>query len=812
MFPLVEGGSSTPALVRGVELELAHLGYVMSEALRRRFGQLGDAALQTHVEWLVGALAALRGSNVKHVPLFRSFPDDIPEDTSELWWAKVLVHFLGEVEQPCPLCGRTGTTHVLSPCRHVVCEACFDGRSYSACPICQRRVDDSPFFQPSKPRPSARERVRFSLLDLGEDLDAEARALFESLCARKQALSPDDRAALQSVLADYARHVPGWIPAAIPVKEVAAQVFGGLLRDDPSPTGLAPALPFLKTATDVLRLIAAYSGADPALQAQPVLKGKPPRNVSVHRFPVAPLRRSLRRALLSVLEGFDPGLLVEDMLRHRSFWVWVGQFLHPHEYAERFPHVARAFAIVRTKAPDGTPAPPFQTYYARLERATATGSATELLSLLEQRPGEMGRRIDLLLRTAKDDPRATEAILRSVFDRLETISTPILLSLAAMLPTRSTPAPVRMYWPKGGQAKGVSSPDTRAPLDAEVAQRATTAIEAELLRRFETHDHYDTVLLDRALSDVVVPFNERTASASAVQLSRGSRIALPEGPVLRLFLHWCEPEKHGHETDLDLSVAFYDADWNYVGVCSYYELDFRHGTAKSAGDLQDAPFPDGASEFVDIHLARAREASIRYAVMVVNAYAGMPFSALERAFAGVMSRDDVGGEHFDPRTVRLRFELAGNHGIFMPMAVDLETNTLHWLDTYSKGQMHFNNVENSNAAIQRICRDMITYFATGVRMSMYQLGLLHAACRGKRVVLRSADGAAVFEREHGESSAAFLERLRHEDSAPGPIPALPPSTLALLHAGNLSLPEQAVAYALFREQLTPSLSASDFIA
>jgi hypothetical protein len=37
--------------------------------------------------------------------------------------------------------------------------------------------------------------------------------------------------------------------------------------------------------------------------------------------------------------------------------------------------------------------------------------------------------------------------------------------------------------------------------------------------------------------------------------------------------------------------------------------------------------------------------------LVRNNYAGMPFSGLERAFAGLMLRDDPEGRHFDPRTV-----------------------------------------------------------------------------------------------------------------------------------------------------------------
>src|SRR5262249_16631476 len=84
------------------------------------------------------------------------FPEGIPNDTEELWWQKVLVHYLQSENQPCLFCGRTGTTHVLNPCRHVVCDHCFDGSNYSACPSCEHHVDQSsPFFEPPPDRRGA---------------------------------------------------------------------------------------------------------------------------------------------------------------------------------------------------------------------------------------------------------------------------------------------------------------------------------------------------------------------------------------------------------------------------------------------------------------------------------------------------------------------------------------------------------------------------------------------------------------------------------------------------------------------------------
>ncbi len=882
--PSAEGPESPAAPVRGFELELADLGYVTSERLRRRLGRLTVDSLAELLRWTVATLAAHSGADREHEPLFRKFPHGVPDDTTGLWWTKVIVHFLQEPEQPCLFCARGGTTHVLRPCTHVVCDHCFDGSNYSACPVCEHHVDrDSPFFLPSPERPLPEERVRFRLLDLGRDLDADARGLFTGFCARTQAVSEADREALTTIVRERPRAVLSWLPEEIPVRENVALVFGTLFGELAAGDVLPAARRFMTTATDVLRFIAVLSGCDGSLQAETVirkvkrsdgypgarmprdegpfwrkiaamLRARPPAPmtqtvhvpIQVRRFKVARLRRSLRRALLAILDGMHPERLREDMLRHRSYWVWVGQFLHPHEYAGRFPNAAGAFQVVRKKAPDGTRAPVFRGWNSRLEGVLASGDTAAALRQLGERPGELARRYDHLLRIAGDDDAAA-ATVRAFLDHLPRYSTPVLMTLRHHLPSRTAPVARRIFWPKGKFAKGVSAPDSRATLPASVIASSTEAIDRELLRRFETLPAFAAGVLDEQLRDIIVPFNERTASVSALALPRGSRVALCSGEgelsskTARLFLHWCEPaapEASGKPdlrdatTDLDLSVALYDAAWTYVGVCSYYWLKFpwrgtsggfpQSGTsvadggvtiARSAGDLQSAPPPDGASEFVDLDLAAARRAGIRYAVMVVNSYAGLPFSQLDRAFAGLMLRDDAEGSHFDPRTVELKFELDGESGIFLPLVFDLERSLLHWLDVHSKGGLAMNNVESSKAAIDKLCPESIAYFESGVRPSMFDLGLLHLAARCRRVVLRGGEGTRQLIRRPGEDAATFHRRLCRggSDAEAGDLDLGRSPVLALLYRGDLELPEKSRVYALFREQLTPDLAASDLL-
>src|SRR5262245_49769834 len=76
--------------VRAVEIELASLGYVISTRLRARLAVTSLDELVAFRAWTIATLNAHLGADRKHEPLFRSFPDGIPDYTPALWWEKVL--------------------------------------------------------------------------------------------------------------------------------------------------------------------------------------------------------------------------------------------------------------------------------------------------------------------------------------------------------------------------------------------------------------------------------------------------------------------------------------------------------------------------------------------------------------------------------------------------------------------------------------------------------------------------------------------------------------------------------------------------
>src|SRR5690606_21182062 len=103
----------------------------------------------------------------------------------------------------------------------------------------------------------------------------------------------------------------------------------------------------------------------------------------------------------------------------------------------------------------------------------------ELLALLSERPGELFRRLDFLLRSAGRTGRlfeTLEAAARKVPGR-------ILFTVRKHLRRRSSPVETRVFLPKGRLNKMQLRPDTRAPIPAARLEKAIRLIDAEIARR-----------------------------------------------------------------------------------------------------------------------------------------------------------------------------------------------------------------------------------------------------------------------------------------------------------------------------------------
>lgn len=725
----------TDEVIARIEARAAELGYVFAAGLHAQLRVTPSAELAGIGDDLLEQLARERGAHVAHVPLFRSFPDSTPQDTFELYLQRSLTHVFASPEQPCLNCTEVDHVYVLDPCGHLVCSTCWDAADYSACPVCHRRISlDNPFVQPVPQREPLWDPRPLTLLDIGRDLDATATALYAELLARTTPLNRQDREDLVALVRHCGVEL---VPAHIPVRETMALIFGNWLEFD-------IVRPHLRTATDVLRVLFVALGGEADLVKAPK--------------PMPSIPRPIRRFVLQTLEGIPEDQLAEDVRRHAGHWKRVGEKLHPYEFQARYPNTALAFAAIRrTRVDDDFTAGStatvtrervrLKTFNTQLEEALQAQDVELALELAQRRPGELVRRLDHFLRL---DAPVTDALRHAAAN----VAAPVLLTAMASIRARTRPLPKRVFFPRGEVTRAYATDDTRAPLDQHTIDAVVHTLQTELIARAAREEPLDRVLLDERLKELTVSLRERHSARALHTVPRGSRIPLPAGDTIRLFLHWTEPEHT--RVDLDLSVALYDDAWRMAGLCDYTALRFQDGATHS-GDLTSAPAPLGASEFVDLDLPKLQHAGIRHLVTIVFSYNNVPFDAMTDAFAGFMSRRDATGETFDPRTVEQRFDLQGNAKIAIPAIMDLAKAELLWADVNLPPTLRFHSVAGYRATLAHIGHDLQAYFGAGARPSQWDVAAIHAAARARRVVVRRRDGS--LEAFVPEPTPAFIARL-----------------------------------------------------
>ncbi|MFF3942038.1 MXAN_6230/SCO0854 family RING domain-containing protein [Streptomyces phaeofaciens] len=769
------GDPSTDQGLCALEAELLDRGFAPDARLRAALAWLGPAGLADAGRQLIAHIDAELGADRTHMPLFRSFPASVPDDTFQLWIDRVFTLLLQWPKQPCVLCGTVGSVHPVAPCAHLVCGECWDGADYSGCPVCHRRIDPAdPFLKPAPPSRARETAVGpLRVLALGRDARADAVTALRTLLARRTPLPPRDREDLAVLLA----HAPAgiaWFPRDVPVRETKALVLGRMLL---ARERRADALELLDrqltTATDVLRLLCVWSGGAADLIEPPRLRSLP---------------RGLRRRLLAVLDGLPTASLVEDVLRHPVLWKRAAEILHPYELHARHPRAALAFAVLRGTGLDGTElgaalrrtaaAHPEAvrvdgarvravTWNTRVEQALAERDAEGALALLARRPGELLRRLDhlLRLRTLDSLPQEFGAVLRAALPQAG--PAPLLAALGRMR-IRHLPAERRVFFPRGQVTHAYTLDDTRAPLSPALTGPVCALLEAEAVRRLSAAPRVELAVLDSALTGLAVPATERADTKSLVAVPRGSTQPLPVGEVMRLFLHWTEPA--GTRVDLDLSVALYDENWEFAGLCDYTGLVYGDRWAVHSGDLTSAPAPLGATEYVDLDLASLGGLGVRYALPVVFSFNDIPFERLLDAFAGFMTLPSAAEEtrdaSYDPRTVRQRYDLVGDSRIHVPLLVDLHSRTFLWTDLHLSAAEGYHDVHRHAADLGRAGRDLYQYFAHG-RTTLWDLAVWHAAARADEVaVVRRAprpgapDELWHYRRSTGEPDTAFAARVR----------------------------------------------------
>lgn len=560
------------------------------------------------------------------------------------------------------------------------------------------------------------DEVSLKVIDLGSK--AEFNTMIRQLIEAKVSISKTDREDIDAAIecADPAE-LEEILPSEIPFKENVGFVVGSLLKHDKANMKLI--VRYFKTATDVLRLAVAWSEGDVSL-------------AEAARF--RKFKRSERRLLLGLLEQCSS--ITEDMLRYKQRWIRLGEILHPSEYKHQFTRCKEAFDILRNNKP-------FTAFNGRLELAFQYHNVWTLIDLLMQRPGEFARRLDQLLRLTE----YTEYVMLAFGEVANQVSTPVLLQVKSHFAHRNEPHELRVFFPKGNVAKAFAIPNTLPEMDAAICQDVVQLCDQVLIQRFSALPSLGKTYIDERLRRYKVPFSQRSASKALRTIVRGSRLPMPEGDTIRFFSWWKEGIVDGKPTgrvDIDLSAVLYDRNWQYVEHISYTHLRSSKYRAVHSGDIVAAP--QGACEFIDLHIPSIVDYGGRYIVAALHSFTHQPYCDLPECFVGWMMRKKPGsGEIFEPSTVVDKIDVTADTQIAIPVILDLVERTVIWTDlSLTRHPNYYNNIEGNQKGMILMGKAMTAL----QKPDLYDLFLLHAKARGE-LVETSDQAETLFSVEKG---------------------------------------------------------------
>lgn len=654
-------GEKNKQIVATMNKNIEVFGYTMSEALFDKLVHMKAKNREVMYDALVNGLKEITGADKVYNPMYPNFPESVMEKNDFELYFNAIVHYW----------------------------------SFGTLLPYEEKEERAPLFNTAKVK----------VLEAGSFGDLND--IFNNLCASKTSLSKSDVEDMIFIL----NSAKVALPNEIPFKENIACICR-LLVDTGVDTDGSLCRKYIKTATDVLRLVTAMSDGDVSLAENTKFRN---------------LKRSERRIIMNLLAGC--GNAAEDMSRYAGRWIRVGEKLHPGEFVknERYTKVVRAFDVIRN---DGK----IQSFAGKVDAAVVSKDVDTVVSLLKKRPGEFARRIDFLLRTFDKDTDRKTVIMGFASVAKDVSSTVLLQVREHFINKLDGNDDMRVFFQKGNLARSYYIKNDKKETIPEDAMKMVIAVcENVLINIYGNREFLGKVYIDEALKDYTVPFSLRSAGKTMISVSRGSRIAIDDSAkIIRPFIWWTNTKDN--IIDVDLSVAVFADDWNCLEHVSYNNLESdRFGICHSGDIINGGPVDgEGAAEFIDLDIDKALSAGARYAVFNVYNFSNESFSKMEHAAFGFMTRNDMkSGEIFEPSTVKQRMDLTSATTTCIPVIFDLKERVFVWCDmalTADHVRAGFGgiNVESNLPSVVVTCKAMVDV----KKPNLYDLFTFNAKARG----------------------------------------------------------------------------------
>ncbi|MEB3177784.1 MAG: hypothetical protein VKL59_01890 [Nostocaceae cyanobacterium] len=346
-----------PIQAKVLGLELGQLGFKINNI------EVFTSTTREEFETALSILEEMRGGNVKYVPLFTGFPDDLPND-GEYLIRRVLAFFFGlnSFTDSC----KFGADPVTQMQREDLWKAAVEEQT--------RRLTDT--------------HTEWITLTLVSQNEAEQKLtqwvsnLVYGATPIKEALWDDIIVVLDQLNVEIKTE-------NIRIKETLAR----LAANQWQKWGKI----IVRTPTDLLRMFAFIQGQDVSL-AQPVdLKG-------------LKLSKPQRREIITFLNNCPA--LSEDLLRYKRLWISLSKWLHPGDFVKQFPGVPKAFDDLRNDR------------IKSFESLVINSPVQERIENLLERPSLLLRKLTWLLKDCRPEMLA-DSILR-LKDNVSTLPLPLL--------------------------------------------------------------------------------------------------------------------------------------------------------------------------------------------------------------------------------------------------------------------------------------------------------------------------------------------------------------------------------------------------
>lgn len=435
------------------------------------------------------------------------------------------------------------------------------------------------------------------------------------------------------------------------------------------------------------------------------------------------LSRPARRAVMSALDNLTTGFYADRLVLRNRLWRKVMRNIHPYSQIELTTAARRAADIIHGNIE-------YRTLDSSVEAAIADRDAPAAIKLLaENRPGALLARCIELMRLPNSSKDLAAAITANG-SRAEV--TTLIRSYNAVLGANFDGVRVVREAGRNNRLLDVE----RKPVTQKKIDRVATAL-LDVLSTELSQAGAPTGPVGIS-STMAVPLVRRDLSNTDRVLDRGARVpSAGNGEFLRIFSHWINT--HDIAGYLDVGVALLDAEFAHLTTSTWNTWNNNREWSTYSGDMLVNP-GGSAVEFFDVDLKAVRKLypAAKYAVMTVQSYSGIPLSKVDMV-AGTMLRSDPNkGQSFDARTVTSAFSPTTDALQALPLAFDLETRDLIWLDA-SSGSTETGMSAAQDSSIGPVVRDELSR----PRLTMGELATLWAGAHGVDTVDAPADRDAL---------------------------------------------------------------------